>query len=63
MALCNSCGGVLGRDCFNPVECAQIGFQIEQEKHHQQQSLAQRVEIIEEELMKLRSQISDLRFL
>jgi len=22
---CPSCGGVLGLDCFNPVECAQIG--------------------------------------
>lgn len=21
---CNSCGGLLGRDCFNPVECAEI---------------------------------------
>lgn len=24
MAICNSCGGVIGTDCFNPVECAQI---------------------------------------
>jgi hypothetical protein len=24
MSHCTSCGGVIGRDCFNPVECAQI---------------------------------------
>jgi len=22
--ICDSCGGVIGRDCFNPIECAQI---------------------------------------
>lgn len=24
MRTCPSCGGIVGRDCFNPVECAQI---------------------------------------
>jgi hypothetical protein len=24
MSTCNSCGGILGRDCFNPQECAWI---------------------------------------
>lgn len=24
MSLCPSCGGVLGRDCYNPQDCAQI---------------------------------------
>jgi hypothetical protein len=24
MATCQSCGGVIGRDCFNPEECAWI---------------------------------------
>lgn len=24
MSRCPSCGGILGRDCFNPVECSQI---------------------------------------
>ena len=27
MTTCNSCGGVIGRDCFNPSECAWIGEQ------------------------------------
>jgi hypothetical protein len=22
--VCPSCGGIVGRDCFNPVECASI---------------------------------------
>lgn len=24
MSVCQSCGGVIGRECFNPVECAMI---------------------------------------
>jgi len=24
MAICNGCGGVVGRDCFNPPECEWI---------------------------------------
>ena len=24
MATCQSCGGIIGRDCFNPEECAWI---------------------------------------
>lgn len=31
MGLCPSCGGVLGRDCFNPVDCAVISAQLVQE--------------------------------
>lgn len=24
MAYCNGCGGWIGRDCFNPIECERI---------------------------------------
>jgi hypothetical protein len=24
MSICQSCGGVIGRDCFNPAECMEI---------------------------------------
>ena len=24
MAICNGCGGIIGRDCFNPQECEWI---------------------------------------
>jgi hypothetical protein len=27
MSRCNSCGGIIGKDCFNPVECAYISEQ------------------------------------
>ena len=27
MSVCQSCGGIIGRDCFNPVECAEITAQ------------------------------------
>ena len=39
---CPSCGGVIGRDCFNPVECAWITqsmdaqYAVEDYKRHQQ---------------------------
>lgn len=29
--VCQSCGGILGRDCFNPVECAEITRRMEAE--------------------------------
>lgn len=31
MATCNGCGGVIGRDCFNPVECEQIALSIDRD--------------------------------
>ncbi len=29
MSVCHSCGGIIGRDCFNPQECAWITQQME----------------------------------
>jgi len=26
--ICNGCGGVVGRDCYNPIECEQITSQM-----------------------------------
>lgn len=31
MAICNSCGGVIGHDCFNPQECQLITDQLNQQ--------------------------------
>lgn len=54
MATCNSCGGVLGRDCFNPQECAEISFSVEQNLRHQAETegehLKRRVEDLENRL-------------
>lgn len=32
MSTCNECGGIIGRDCFNPEECAWIGEQQRQQQ-------------------------------
>lgn len=43
---CGSCGGIIGRDCFNPEECAVItqsmnaASQYEPELHHLRRELA-----------------------
>lgn len=33
--LCHGCGGVLGRDCFNPQECEQITRDMAIQHQHQ----------------------------
>lgn len=58
---CPSCGGIIGRDCFNPRECAEIGEQQEQQAAYDQQqqtlSLEQRFEALEERVRELEQQI------
>lgn len=51
MATCNGCGGVVGRDCWNPIECEQIAHQMEQD---QRMSVDQRVSSLEQEVAELR---------
>lgn len=31
MSRCPGCGGIIGRDCFNPTECVNIGHAIEED--------------------------------
>ena len=44
MSTCQSCGGIIGRDCFNPRECAEItaqqAFQSQQLQTEKQQDSA-----------------------
>lgn len=35
MSRCPSCEGIIGRDCFNPSECAEIGWQ---QEHHRRRA-------------------------
>mgnify|MGYP003501457172 CR=1 FL=1 len=35
--VCHGCGGVVGRDCFNPQECEQITRQMAEEHQRQNQ--------------------------
>ena len=43
MSTCQSCGGVIGRDCFNPQECAWI-TQAMQAEMAAQQAVAERLD-------------------
>lgn len=49
MRTCPECGGVIGRDCFNPVECAQIGEQQRQQAEQQNEHPSQ-IEELEADL-------------
>lgn len=46
MRICQGCGGVLGRDCFNEMECISIS-------NSQRSSLEYRVEVLEQTVFKL----------
>lgn len=50
MATCQSCGGVIGRDCFNPEECAWIG-------HQQEMAAQQKAEEAQHSLQQLKAAI------
>lgn len=58
MANCRSCGGVLGRDCFNESECEWIGQQqeIQAAVQESERSTGQEIEALkaENELLKQR---------
>ena len=42
--ICLGCGGVIGRDCYNPVECLEIS---NSNRHYEMEELYQKVEILE----------------
>jgi hypothetical protein len=43
MSRCPSCGGIIGRDCFNPIECAQISTY--ESSNHTRELEAAKIEI------------------
>ena len=55
--ICNSCGGIIGRDCFNPEECAYISERIEAKRVHEQEryinSQQQKIDDLTAKLLKL----------
>ena len=69
MSVCQSCGGVIGRDCFNPDECAWITESMQRESvmaeqrqmHYSHEaeihSLQERIEYLEDALKALRTPI------
>lgn len=48
MAICSSCGGLLGRDCFSPKECASISQNMDQENQQENQYLRQENEFLKQ---------------
>ena len=50
MAHCPSCGGIIGRDCFNPVECAQITASMQNNNYE----LELQIDRLEREIIMLR---------
>lgn len=42
--VCQGCGGILGRDCFNEFDCIRIGNAMEQERHDEHQRAANDME-------------------
>jgi hypothetical protein len=58
--ICKSCGGVLGRDCFNEYECGRISMYQEQEAQQQIGSHEQRIKDLEAQVNELYQLIQSL---
>ena len=52
MNRCPSCGGLIGRDCFNPVECARITENLRQQDY--QSADSQIIQQLQNEINHLR---------
>lgn len=44
---CRACGGVLGRDCFNEMDCLSVSMHDEQQDRQKANSLEERIARIE----------------
>lgn len=53
MSTCPGCGGIVGRDCFNPIECASISESIEQQHRAMAYNANQEVERLKIKLNRL----------
>jgi len=59
MSMCHGCGGVIGRDCFNPQECEQITRSMANQYSQASQEIAELLA----ECDRLRSEVGKLRVL
>ena len=57
MAHCPSCGGIIGRDCYNPVDCAEISRRNDNYDIHE---LEYQIEILKQALIDNNIPIPDL---
>lgn len=65
MATCNGCGGVVGRDCYNPQECEWISRDIEARHMAEQYApdttdIEQRMDFMESKLTGIEQAIREL---
>jgi hypothetical protein len=65
MSVCSSCGGVVGRECLDPAECAWIEQQQQQQQAHNNNdcriaALEQAVSELFSELQAIGSQLAEL---
>lgn len=58
MSTCNGCGGVVGRDCFNPQECEWISHQ--QEARHMAEQYAPDTQELEQRMDALEHKVSGI---
>jgi hypothetical protein len=56
MSTCQSCGGIIGRDCFNPEECAWIT----QQQANQCEAAQYNAEEAQHSLQQLKAEIATL---
>lgn len=47
MKYCQGCGGIVGRDCFNEIECMSISAQ---QNHYDEQYLLAEIELLKKTL-------------
>lgn len=59
MATCQSCGGIIGLDCFNPEECAFIAH-LETKQRETKQHNVTEVQQLKAEISALVSEFCDL---
>jgi hypothetical protein len=59
MSMCHGCGGVIGRDCFNPQECEEITRSMANQYSQASQEIAELLA----ECDRLRSEVGKLRVL
>lgn len=50
--ICNGCGGILGRDCFNEMECIQISEQMRYQDNETIYTLQMENEVLKQLLIR-----------
>lgn len=60
MNRCPGCGGVVGRDCFNPVECQQISISQQQYAVYDSYQALQTAQSLEAQVQELQQRVARL---